>query len=338
MGCDIAPGSLAEKLYNSGVPRMTRCRKVLFHSNPHLDEVGQIWLAEEFASTHFPGIEDAEWVFNTLPGPFMGKSWQQLWLDGWLPLGSGGGPLDEHQMSAGKARIQGQCGMTLVADFVGRREDPALKRLLDYVLGNDEGGKRDGHFDLAATIRTNYWYGGLTQERAVAKAAIDFGAWYRQQQAFLACGPDLLAKQKAGLVWSEKIQVGNQMVGCVAVDKNENREMASYLRHMGVQVVLLRSPRGNVQIFWPKFLVEKPAKVELDMREVVRVVRIREAQVSGKTLTGDPTAEGYVSGAECWYYTGWALLNASDSYPDTPPAKVSFGDIVKVVRACMRLK
>ncbi len=57
-------------------------------------------------------------------------------LTGDVPIGRGGGPFDEHSDPAMQ-----ECEATLVAKFLGVRELPELKRLLDYTLDVDRFGR-----------------------------------------------------------------------------------------------------------------------------------------------------------------------------------------------------
>lgn len=314
----------AEAVYRL-VPRMPRCLELGFHEHPHLDEIAMFALASDHGQEHFPRIEDSRFVFNRVPGGlFQGKTWQQHWSEGRPLFGTGGNgnPLDEH------GRKTGLSGMGLMVNFLGMQDDPVLKPLWNYVQGNDLAGQRQGRYDLAGTVRVDYHYSGLSVEEVMCKAAVDFRAWYRQQQAFLACGRELLEKSRSGLAFAEEFETAGKRWRLAGVDQTTNREIVAYLRHMGSQIVMIRSPRGNVQVFWPQ---------DAEMSDAVAMIRIKEAELRGITLTGDPRAE-VVPGLETWHYPGWSLLNGSDSYPDAPPTRIPFPDIINYIRIWVKPK
>jgi hypothetical protein len=105
--------------------------------------------------------------------------------------------------------------------------------------------------------------------------------------------------------------------------------MSSYLRYIGSQINVIRSPRGTVQVFWQKDLV--------NMADVAGFIRVREAELRGIRLVGDPRAE-IVLGMEMWHFPGWALLNGSDSYPDAPPARVPLAEVLNIIKVGLKPK
>lgn len=84
--------------------------KVLLHERPHLSDLLARYLIHHY---------DVD-----------GK------LTGVVPIGRGGGPFDEHADPT-----MPECEATLVAKFLGIRELPELKRLLDYTLEVDRFGR-----------------------------------------------------------------------------------------------------------------------------------------------------------------------------------------------------
>jgi hypothetical protein len=117
------------------------------HRIPHLDEYLAMWLLKRFGESKFPGISEAQVIFGD-SGEKFGAA---IGSTNVIPIGTGGGKLDEHLNGKDTDRIEGECAATLTAKNLGIQEMPELKNLLDYVLKHDSTGQRN-NFDFADLV------------------------------------------------------------------------------------------------------------------------------------------------------------------------------------------
>lgn len=132
------------------------CEGVIAHSQPHLDEYAAGWLLARFGGLQFPGIDSASlstWGTGGLPPD--GRSAQSWVEDGYVLLGIGRsdcpGCFDEHP-GPGYAGKPEECVTSLAAEYLGLKELPELKQLLEYVIANDVRGVA-GKMDLNRAVQ-----------------------------------------------------------------------------------------------------------------------------------------------------------------------------------------
>ena len=117
------------------------------HKVPHPDEYLAMWMLKRFGEKKFSGISDAQVIFGE-SGTKKGLTFESSNV---IPIGIGGGLLDEHRDNGITDRIPGECAATLTAKNLGIQEMPELKNLLEYVLKHDSTGQRN-NFDFADLV------------------------------------------------------------------------------------------------------------------------------------------------------------------------------------------
>ena len=119
---------------SSGMVKPYAVGNVFFHERVHLDEIEAFRLARTFGEKPdlLPGISKAGIRFSKNLPPRTDEVWKQLKV---LPIGCGKGWCDEHKGKRG--RLPNTSATTLMADFLGVRNEPILKPLIDEVLACD---------------------------------------------------------------------------------------------------------------------------------------------------------------------------------------------------------
>ncbi|HRH30543.1 MAG TPA: hypothetical protein PK886_00535 [Candidatus Paceibacterota bacterium] len=114
---------------------------MLTHNSEHFDEIMASSIFRSEGETLFPECNKIPIGFATnkqveVYNHGAGIFWNML-KDGYLCLGFGGGPFDDHAPGNEK-----QCTATLMAKHLGVRNKPSLSFLLDYTLYTDKNGDR----------------------------------------------------------------------------------------------------------------------------------------------------------------------------------------------------
>lgn len=274
---------------------------VVTHPQPHLDEIGGLWLAEKFA--------DSEWVQRHCPGNK-------------LELGVGRGEFDEHPDGNGQpaGRV---CCLDLVARSLGLEQDQALAQLLKFVRLVDVEGKGQP-FDLYNMVKLlNFQHPG-DPEFVIRWAYTGLDAKYAEQKDF---ADSLEAVRSA-----QRIMVGpadNQVqVMVVESDCGSIMRAAQYLDQRNQpDVVVQRKPTGNTMI-WSR------QKSRLDLRHVAANLRIAELQARGLDLGHQAlSGEGFVEPDKTWYYTtrGEMILNGSNT-AEVAPTQLNLDAVIDCIK------
>ncbi len=327
-----------------------RVTRIVTHHRPHLDEILAIFILKVFGRKTFPGIETAKIEFwghgQHTPD---GRPIEEHLREGTLPIGVGNGPFDEHQEGA-----RHKCAATLVAEYLGVRDDPRLTRLLGYTLRDDRQGSGD-LFTLATMIKT---LGQSFENDEVVRLGMKYvTAHFANRDRFFTTVA--AAYQKVARVVTVPGPRGTVLVVVIQVPKAtsaEKEKIYSQLARFAMSklggeadLVVQQTAGGNVQIF---LNVRKRTGINLD--EIARAIRFREQVARKKAGKGevqtwrwdDLDAQGMVAGAECWYYLkktwtdrhghhqemGVMLLNGSLTATDIEPTALALGSIVQNVK------
>lgn len=139
-------------------------RFLVTHERAHYDDRLALKIAREHGSSKWPGVANAKLVFwNTggkTPDGRPASEWEER---GYRMFGVGHSRYDDHSPNGGKI-IEDECCATLVAKDFGIRDDPSLKRLLDYALQCDLSAGQSP-FNIASLIKTLNFYSGLSDEQ-----------------------------------------------------------------------------------------------------------------------------------------------------------------------------
>lgn len=104
----------------------------LTHLRPHLDEIAARWMFLCWGNSIFPGADKSEIKYLTtgvLPDDVPPEALEEK---GILPVGVGGGFLDEHPVE-GLSRKVGECAATLVSNALKLQNDKPLQHVLEEI-------------------------------------------------------------------------------------------------------------------------------------------------------------------------------------------------------------
>jgi hypothetical protein len=161
---------------------------IVTHHGVHDDELWGLWKAKRFGARKFPGIETAKLDLMDAGLHLKGGQDGAYWLEkGYLFLGLGGGPFDEHQMKA--TTRERHCTATLMATFLNLNGNPAIQEILRAAVRADRKGQKLP-FELASLVKS--WHGaGYNTTKVVSLFMRAADAIYRR----LLIGQDLPANE-----------------------------------------------------------------------------------------------------------------------------------------------
>jgi hypothetical protein len=301
--------------------------EIVTHERPHLDEIVAIWLLRRFGEQRFPGISQARITYaaSSRRGADAPDA-QALEAQGILLLGVGGGRFDEHP-TLDNGRKAEECAATLVAGELGVLDDPSMQKILRFVKSRDLEGNSTP-FDLSYMVKLLHRRSPNDPDKVIDWTIAGIEAKYEEQRDFFTVARNEF-ETKAKV---EEVQVGSRRVRIAAIE-SDSESVSKYARSEyggRAGIVIQKRSSGNVSI-----LVNK--QMGLDMRDVVRMIRLAEQQAKGKFETTDSdklTAEGNVRGVEEWFYheRGQMLLNGSLTATGVPPTRLDLERIREIVR------
>lgn len=293
------------------------------HLSPHFDDAVGIALLQEYGSKKYPGVEFAEIVMfpnsSSTPDGRPIKQWEE---EGYLFVGMAASRFDEHPI-AGRARREGECAATLVANNLSIRQNPEVEKLLDYAVRIDTKGGA-GQFEISALMQDGMVEGMEDNLTVLAHVLGLLRSRIRRQKRFW------------GEVKTEFEQYAHVLrcfvPNCgpinVAVIQSDSKEMNAFARsRYGCEagIVVQQNSRGHVQIHTAK---------QLDINIKMAVKRIRQAE---QRMSGQPVSDWQSLGVDGtlanWHYYKEAqmLLNGSLTATEMPPTKLSLNEIVQIV-------
>ncbi|HTP57023.1 MAG TPA: hypothetical protein VMJ72_01950 [Candidatus Paceibacterota bacterium] len=153
---------------------MTNVAFIATHYEPHPDEALAIWMAVRFGEKMFPGVTEAY------------RKGQVLFCDAGrelpiklpckrkniMEIGIGGGEFDEHR----DGQTGDECAATLMADRLGLRGDPALEKMLDWALRNDQDAEGTA-FDWSDIMKAAF-HAGIPARTMLKRSLRIFDAVY----------------------------------------------------------------------------------------------------------------------------------------------------------------
>ena len=307
-------------------PKPKRIRGIVTHEKPHLDEIFAIWLLRTFGEEQFPGVSKAKVNYWTSGGTSPdGLSAEQYLQDGIILVGVGGGCFDEHSTSA-TARKEGECTATLVAKALGIDEDPALDKLLRFVVQEDLKGSTSA-FNLASMVKVMHQH--YDPKKVFEWTVLAIEAKYLEQLQFWTTTRGEFMR----ISRVEEIQGPGDRGVVVVSFKSDDPLMNKFARSShgaNAAVVVQKNSSGNVQVFTNK-------RFGLKLFDVARMLRLEEQRLKGGILqTTDAmelTKEGVVPGCEEWYFHHemQSIMNGSLTAKDVPRTRLSFERIVEIV-------
>lgn len=306
--------------------------RIWLHLQPHLDEIVALWIIVVFGDKLFPNVSDCN--IEIVDPAKVDKTFGELLREGILVIGFGGGPFDEHPQ-AGIGRLEGECAATLVAEYLGIRNDPRLKNLLGYVLEKDSHATA-GQFSLASMVKTLMRYPPeRTDPKECTELVMDWvfqalRGIYRQSKAYHACAGDF---ERCHI--HDDVDIDGAMLAVTTI-RSDSCEAQKWVRATTrARIVIVVGSTGNAQIFFdqramreriiPDFQERFGMRDPLGLvKSIARAVRIAERAANGlpalpaadRTLTEDGCSEG----SDCWYFEArmFMMLNGSLTNPKQP--------------------
>ena len=119
----------------------------------------------------------------------------------------------------------------------------------------------------------------------------------------------------------------------ITVIEGDDSKAPAFARFLGAAVVVVKNSSGHVQILTTNNL-------RLDMRDIIRVLRLREQWIKGEkntTAWRKLEQEGTIEEVPEWFWHKDAnnILNGGRSRPDAPATKIPLDAIVETVKTCL---
>lgn len=296
-------------------------RVIVVHERPDLDSIVGTWLLKKFGEKKFPGINEAKIEFLNNGELPKGKSANTLENEGRLYVDCGRGRFDHHPAS----EYPEDCAATLIAKYLEIDDDPALEKILRFVVNNDLKGQSHP-FGLAYIIKLMHSCHPDKPEMVISWATKALEVKYHEQFSFFSQAREDYEKRTE----ISEVVLTNGKVFKIATATTDNENFSKYARFCGAAVVIQRKTSGNVQIHTNN-------RLGLTLYDVSQMIRLEEAKVKGVVINEDwkiLSFDGKIKGAEEWYFHHkmQALLNGSLTAPNVPPTKISLEKIVELVK------
>ena len=233
-----------------------------------------------------------------------------------LLLGLGGGPFDEHVGGEEKTK---ECCATLVAKFLGLDKEFCWSKILKYALHTDKNPP-NLTLDLAPTVvrlqRIGY---GLDAVMTYVELTVD--AAYADQRGF--------SHTSVKDVKEEKITVNGQEY-FIAIAQTDDLDISRFMRFLGAAVIVVENSHGKISIMTNR-------EYRLDLRDVLRIIRIWEQKKNGKVQVEDwkvLESEAHIPAIPQWFFheDSNSILNGGPKRPDIPTTKLSLSEVVSAVK------
>ncbi len=306
---------------------------IVTHRKPHLDEVVAIVFLLHFGDKKFPGIKDAKVIFwNSAKTPD-GRTWLEWYKEGFILVGVGGSPYDEHPVD-GQPRRENECAATLVAKSLGIDKEPRFKELLEYTLQNDSQGGKSPH-DLGALITLCNKTHFDNDPQGALEWAMQPIWWKIVQQTKFFTETKKEFDTKCRVIQCN--HYGREIT--VVAGQSDDLEIGAYARSehgANADVTILRNSKGLTFI-----ITKKRSGINLNHAVIgIRVQEMLAKKLSFRLNDMALTTDGTVPGSEEWYYDSKArwILNGSQSSIDTTPSRIPFDKLVEVVIESLNIK
>ena len=316
---------------------LVEVRNVFTHVNLHRDELTAFWIelllgrsnplvvAGKSVILDFSGArlaaQPGRQPFGQLSGDELREAEDRMLLQGIQVIGMGGGRWDDHRV--GHRRT---CTTMLVAKTMGVYQDPAFRRILQQTQEQDVYGR--GYFmDLGAMIS--------------ARAAREPDP-HEVYLAFKRSLDDILAEERKFVAALDELDGAKvQTVSCrsgtrtlLVVESDNNKTPRAVRRKFGVDLLILQQSDGHTLLFGKGL----PPSV---LKDLVRVLRIKEARASGKRgqlpKWGPLEAEKSPLSPPKWslHLAGGFVFNGSLTAPGVPPTRLTLSAVVSAARLAL---
>lgn len=316
--------------------------KIITHQNPHLDEITAIWLfdrsggkknseikipvRQKNGKIRIPQVQ----YWNTGGLTPDGRSSEDWEKDGYILIGVGRGKFDEHNDSSNASEKKpDECSATLVADYLGLRQDPVLEQVLKYVLRNDSKGGAMS-FELAPMALVINSDPDNHPEDVIEWVFKFLDAKYKEQYHFF----NETKKEFESLAQIETINWSNGRELKFVFIESDSEQMGKFARSefgCNADIVMIKRSSGNVQIFFNQ-------RAGLKTQDLVKILRVEEqiAQYGEIRFSNWYQLASYGTSydGDVWYAqegTG-AIMNGSKTANGVPPTKLSNERLIFAIR------
>lgn len=303
--------------------------RIVIPTRPQPDTLVGIFLLKTFGREEFPGVEDAVVeVRASVEGSF-----DDLVVQGIVPIDVGGGPFDHHN--------SGSCVSEIIAKRYGVLKDPSLGHMLKYAARDDKEGKGtlskdsvDRAFGLSGLIASlNKVYPEDPNRIALIILPI-LDAQYRAAHEHHVELPRIVAEKKAaGLYAEEMVRQGAKQLKVVFVI-SDKPSMPGFLRSSHgpkADVIVQRSEESAHTCV----LTRRESNVDLSV--LAALIRMREAEMQHVPLPEDASylmKTGIIAEIPFWYFDPAtnSLLNGGPHNKSIEPSHIEFEDLKSLVR------
>lgn len=298
------------------------------------DTLAAIFLLKKFGQERYPGIGIAHITIQQVVQD--GESAQSLEKKGCLLIDMGGGRYDHH------TKPKGATASLLVANDLGVTEKPAISKLLEYARRDDLFGRGtisedpiDRAFGLSALIyNLNKSCVGRPERVVEIIMPVLAGHYNEEVRRTEELPREFMEAEQAGKVRViADIRQREKKLNVICIE-SDNGGMTGYLRSVSggrFDVVIQKMAIGHVNI------LTRPTK-RLDLRSLACIIRIREAEISGKQLEEDIFSlcrPARHPGVKEWYYDHAtnSLQNGGLHPKEIPATKIPWDEFPKLVEA-----
>lgn len=295
------------------------------------DTLAAIFLLKKFGSERYLGIKEAAIaIWQMLPE---GETPESLEKKGYLLIDVGGGRFDHH------TKLKGATASLLVANDLEIVEKPALAKLLEYARRDDLFGRGtisddpiDRAFGLSALIyNLNKSCVGRPERVAEIILPVFAGHYNEEVRRTEELPKEWQAAVDAGKVRTMEVRQRDKKLSVVCIEA-DNGSLAGYLRSTTggrFDIVVQKMSTGHVNI------LTRPTK-RPDLRSLACLIRIREAELSGKELDEELSSlyrPARHPAVKEWYYDRAtnSLQNGGLNPKEIPPTKISWDEFPQLV-------
>ncbi|MES2224405.1 MAG: hypothetical protein V4478_00285 [Patescibacteria group bacterium] len=301
-------------------------------TRPQPDTIVAIFILKKYGAAVFPGIEKC--AYKILPLNGIGKSEQEYMREGTLLLDVGGGIFDHHN------HPEKTTASNLVAEALGIKAEPSLKKLLAYAERDDfygKGTQSDDPLDkafglsglIAALNKTHSENIALVIETVLPLIAAHHS---QEHTRFHEIPKEIEALKKDGkFEETEVAQKKNKLSVCFI--ESDSVQLPGYLRSADggkFDLVVQRRSSGHVNI------LTRPLK-RPDLRMAAQLIRGEEYFIrTARRLANESALQAPGRNEEVpeWYFDPAtnSLQNGGINPAGSPATKVAWADMKELVR------
>ncbi len=322
----LKPAQISEDL-----DKPVKIKSIALPTRSQPDTIIAIFILKQFGGEKFVGISEAG--YEVMPRIKDGETSESLIRQGVLPVDIGGGVFDHH------SKPFQTTASNLVAEYLGVRDNPALSKLLQFaerddfygkgIISNDPLDRAFGFSGLIGSLNKKY----VNEPGRVIEIALPFiDAFYAEEnKRSFEMPQEYEEKMRAGKAQVFEVKQRGRLLKCIFIE-TDNASMAGYLRSKGgggFDVVALKLSSGHINILTKP--ITKP-----DLRSLIVLIRIQEAEARGIDLDGDPeklSIPGTMKEIPEWYFDPAtnSLLNGGPNPKEIKPTSIDPFEFKKIL-------